>query len=30
MDLDKDNSVSLVEFRAIYKKHTLEHELENN
>ena len=30
MDLDKDNSVSLAEFKAIYKKHSLEHKLENN
>jgi len=30
MDLDKDNSISLVEFRAIYKKYSLEHELESN
>ena len=30
MDLDKDNSISLVEFKEIYKKHSLEHELENN
>ena len=30
MDLDKDNSISLVEFKEIYKKHSLEHERENN
>ena len=30
MDLDKDNSISLVEFKEIYKKHSLEHERKNN
>ena len=30
MDLDKDNSISLVEFKEIYKKHSLKHERENN
>jgi hypothetical protein len=30
MDLNKDNSISRSEFEEIYKKHSLEHEQENN